>query len=66
MKKKITYTDEPLGDIQVVEDFLPPPERLIFKEDEAKDDKCVEKELAGRIRRKNVTRPGEVKSDGGG
>lgn len=36
MKKKITYTDEPLGDIQVVEDFLPPPEQLIFKKGEAK------------------------------
>ena len=23
MKKKIIYTDEPLGDIQVVDDFLP-------------------------------------------
>ena len=30
MKKKITYTDEPLGDIQVVEDYLPPPEQLVF------------------------------------
>ena len=36
MKKKIIYTDEPLGDIQVVDDFLPPPEQFVFKEDEAK------------------------------
>ena len=36
MKKKITYTDEPLGDIQVVEDFLPPPEQLVSKEENVK------------------------------
>ena len=66
MKKKITYTDEPLGDIQVVEDFLPPPEQFIFKEDESKvtDDKCVERELAKRRSRKvKAMRPGEVTSD---
>jgi hypothetical protein len=29
MTKKITYTDEPLGDIEVLSDFLPSPaERL--------------------------------------
>lgn len=66
MKKKITYTDEPLGDIQVVEDFLPLSEQLIFKEDEAKvtDDKRVERKLAKRrSRRVRAMRPGEVKSD---
>ena len=36
MKKKITYTDEPLGDVQVVEDYLPPPEQLVFKEENVK------------------------------
>ncbi len=66
MKKKIIYTDEPLGDIQVVDDFLPSPDQFIFKGDEAKvaDDKCIERELVERrIRRKNAMRPGEVKSD---
>ncbi len=66
MKKKIIYTDEPLGDIQVVDDFLPSPDQFIFKGDDAKvtDDKCVERELVERrIRRKNAMRPGEVKSD---
>ena len=33
MKKKIKYTDEPLGDLMVVRDFLPPPEELAFKEE---------------------------------
>jgi predicted DNA binding CopG/RHH family protein len=36
MRKKISYTDEPLGNPQVVEDFLPSPERLVFKEDNVK------------------------------
>jgi predicted DNA binding CopG/RHH family protein len=36
MKKKIKYTDEPLGDLRVVDDFLPPPEELAFKEETVK------------------------------
>ena len=30
------YTDEPLGDISVIDDFLPSPENLVFKEDNVK------------------------------
>ena len=36
MKIKTRYTNEPLGDIRVVNDFLPPPEELVFKEDNVK------------------------------
>ena len=36
MSAKIKYTDEELGDIQVIPDFLPPPEELAFKEDTVK------------------------------
>ncbi len=36
MKTKIKYTDEPLGELRVVKDFLPPPEQLILKEDNVK------------------------------
>lgn len=36
MKKKIKYTDGPVGKIQVVKDFLPSPEELAFKEDTVK------------------------------
>ncbi|MCH8010736.1 MAG: BrnA antitoxin family protein [Candidatus Marinimicrobia bacterium] len=36
MKKKIKYTDEPLGSLRVVDDFLPPPEELVFKEENIK------------------------------
>ena len=36
MKKKIKYTDEPMGDIEIIEDFLPAPEELVFKRDKTK------------------------------
>jgi len=36
MKKNNEYSDEPLGDIRVIDDFLPPPEDLVFKEDNVK------------------------------
>jgi len=36
MTGKIKYTDEPLGDVKVVQDFLPPPEDLVFREDSVK------------------------------
>lgn len=36
MKKKIVYTDEPMGDVEVVTDFLPSPAELAFKEDGVK------------------------------
>ncbi len=36
MKSKVKYTDESLGELRVVEDFLPRPEDLVFKEDNIK------------------------------
>jgi len=36
MKNRIKYTDEPMGDVRVVADFLPPPDQLVFKEDNVK------------------------------
>jgi len=33
MKKKIKYTDEPIGDVEILKDFLPPPEQLVFNEE---------------------------------
>jgi predicted DNA binding CopG/RHH family protein len=36
MKKRISYTDEPLGNVEVVKDFLPPPEKLVLREDNVK------------------------------
>lgn len=36
MKKKIVYTDELMGDVEVVADFLPSPAELAFREDGVK------------------------------
>ena len=36
MKKKIRYTDEPMGETKVVRDFLPPPEKLVLNESNVK------------------------------
>jgi predicted DNA binding CopG/RHH family protein len=36
MKKKIRYTDEPLGDVKIIDDFLPSPEELVFNEEQIK------------------------------
>lgn len=33
MKKEIKYTDEPMGRIKLVDDFLPSPEQLVLKEE---------------------------------
>lgn len=33
MKKPIKYTDEPLGNVKVADDFLPSPDELVFNED---------------------------------
>ena len=34
--KEVKYTDEPLGKLRVVDDFLPAPENLVFKEENVK------------------------------
>ena len=36
MKKKTKYSDEKIGKVKVVKDFLPKPEDLILKEDTVK------------------------------
>ncbi len=36
MSKKINYTDEPLGNLKVISDFLPSPEQLAFREETVK------------------------------
>lgn len=32
MKKKINYTDEPMGKISIATDFLPSPKELVLKD----------------------------------
>jgi predicted DNA binding CopG/RHH family protein len=36
MKKKIKYSNEKIGEVEIVKDFLPKPEDLVFKEDTIK------------------------------
>ena len=36
MKSRIQYTDEPMGDLKAVRDFLPSPETLVVREDTIK------------------------------
>ena len=36
MTRKINYTDEPLGNVRVVSDFLPTPAELAFREESVK------------------------------
>jgi predicted DNA binding CopG/RHH family protein len=36
MKKKVEYTDGPIGEARVVRDFLPSPEELAFREEQVK------------------------------
>jgi len=36
MKNKIKYTDETMGKLKIVKDFLPPPDQLVLKEDKVK------------------------------
>lgn len=36
MNAKIKYTDEPLGELKVIPDFLPAPAELVFQDDTVK------------------------------
>ncbi|MEN8155595.1 MAG: CopG family transcriptional regulator [Bacteroidota bacterium] len=36
MKKKIKYSDEPLDEVKIVEDFLPSPDNLVFRDETVK------------------------------
>jgi predicted DNA binding CopG/RHH family protein len=36
MNAKIKYTDEPLGNLKIIPDFLPAPEELAFQDDTIK------------------------------
>jgi hypothetical protein len=36
MKNKIKYTNEPMGKLRIVNDFLPTPDQLVLKDDNVK------------------------------
>jgi len=33
MKAKTEYTEEPIGELKVIKDFLPSPDQLVLKEE---------------------------------
>lgn len=35
-KRKVKYTDQPIGKIKIVDDFLPKPKELVLKEETLK------------------------------
>ncbi len=35
-KREINYTDEPIGHVRIMDDFLPSPDNLILKEETVK------------------------------
>jgi predicted DNA binding CopG/RHH family protein len=35
-KHKVKYTDEPIGEIKIIDDFLPSPKDLVLKEETTK------------------------------
>ena len=36
MKNKIKYTEEPMGEVRVIKDFLPHPDQLVLKDENVK------------------------------
>lgn len=36
MKSRKKYVDEPMGELRVIKDFLPPPDQLVLKEENVK------------------------------
>lgn len=36
MKSRIKYTNEPIGKLRIIKDFLPPPEQLVAQENKVK------------------------------
>jgi len=36
MKKTVKYSDGEIGEVKVIQDFLPAPHQLVFKEDQVK------------------------------
>ncbi len=36
MKTKINHTEEPMGELKIVKDFMPPPDQLALKEENVK------------------------------
>ena len=51
MKTKIKYTDEPMGEVKIVSDFLPPLDQLVLKEETVKVTLALTKESVDFFKR---------------
>ena len=52
MKTRATkYTDEPIGEIKMIADFLPPPDQLVLKEETVKVTLALTKESVDFFKR---------------
>lgn len=56
MSKRIRYTDEPLGKIRVVPDFLPDPDELAFREEGVKITLALSKRSVEFFKREAASR----------
>ena len=79
MSEKIRYTNEPLGDLEVVTDFLPYPEDLVFRDEGVKVTIALSKRSVEffknealkhntqyqRMIRRQCRRPDQASKDGG-
>lgn len=52
MKSGIKYTDEPMGSLRVVKDFLPSPDQLVLKEENIKITISLKKESVDFFKKK--------------
>jgi len=57
IKKKIKYTDEPIGKVRAIPDFLPSPEELALKDETVKVTIALSKTSVDFLKkkRKNIT-----------
>ena len=53
MRVKVKYTNEPLGDLKIVRDFLPQPEDLVFQEEGVKVTIALSKRRVDFLRAKH-------------
>ena len=43
-KHAVNYTDEPMGDLKIIDDFLPAPDKLVLREETVKVTLALTKE----------------------
>jgi len=53
MKNKIKYTDESMGDIKLVKDFLPPSDQLVLKEENIKITAALKNQVLSFLKKKH-------------